>query len=250
LIWSKISGVMRALILPLLLLGMTSGQDNHALKVNFVFPDGFTGSALMSYARHDEGAAIFRHHFGVPLQPGASFVEIPATADRFRAQVWAAGCKVQRFDVPVEKSDIELQFVCNPLKTIPLYGRVKGVEVGSSTKISVFFTTDRACFWLDRPIGKYDENQRFIGCGMQPSWRVGTTYPAADGTFMLEVPDFSSDPIAAGEELNFDISGLNDIFMLEPQPAKGIRTTTLSIGIAPAYPEITFLAVPLKDFSR
>ena len=62
----------------------------------------------------------------------------------------------------------------------------------------------------------------------------------------------ASDPIVSSDstaELEFQISGLNGYFILQPQPSKGIETKTMSIVVAPAYPaEVTFLAVPLSDF--
>jgi hypothetical protein len=247
-----ILGMIRELIVPLLLIGAMSAQDGQALKVRIVFPKGLSEKTSMTYGLHDAVPANSHRYLGVSLHAGHTFVEIPATTDRFRALVWAPGCKMKHFDVPVEKSDVELQFACDPLNTVPFYGRVKGVEVGDSAIISVSYMAVGTCMWLDGWTAA-SKGMFCCSCGGPQIWEIATAAVAPDGTFKMELPDFGDDPIVSGDssaELEFRISGLQGYFILQPQPSKGIETKAVSIGVAPSYPAgVTFLAVPFKDFS-
>jgi|HubBroStandDraft_4_1064222.scaffolds.fasta_scaffold03035_5 hypothetical protein len=241
-----ILGMIRQLIVPVMLIGAMSTQDSQVLKVRVIFPEGVTDKASMTYGLHDAIPANSHRYLGVSLRAGHSFVEIPATTERFRALVWAPGCRMKHFDVPVEKSDVELQFACEPLNTVPFYGRVKGVEIGDSANISVSYMAVGTCMWLD---GWTAASKKMFccSCGGPQIWGIATAAVAADGAFKVELPDFGNDPIVSGDssaELEFRISGLKGNFILQPQPVKGIETKAVSIGVAPSYPaEVTFLAV-------
>ncbi len=229
-----------------------SAQDGQALKIKIVFPEGLTEKASMTYLRRDEEQGHSRRYYGVSFHADRSFVEVPPTTERFTAMVWAPGCKMKHFDAPVEKSDVTLQFACDPLGTVPFYGRVTGVEVGDSAKISVSYAAVGSCMWLDDPDAK--KNMFCCSCGGPQIWRIASAAVAPDGTFKMELPDFGADPIISADssaELEFRISGLKGNFILQPQPAKGIETKAVSIRVAPSYPaEVTFLAVSFKDFFR
>ena len=244
-----ILSMMRGYLVPLLLVGAISSQDSQSLKVRIAFPEGLAEKASMTYLRRDAVEGNSRQYLGVTFHGDHSFVDVPATTERFRALVWAPGCKMKHFDVAVNKSDTELQFACDPLNTVPFHGRVKGVEVGDSAKISVSYTAVGTCMWLQDP----DAKEKIAGgCGGPQIWRIGSAAVSSDGTFKMELPDFGADPIASSDgsaELQFRISGLKDNFILQPQPVKGMETKAISIGVAPSYPaEVTFLAVSLKDF--
>jgi hypothetical protein len=108
------------------------------------------------------------------------------------------------------------------------------------------------CIWLDDPDGK--KTSFCCNCGGPQIWRIASAAVAPDGTFKMELPDFSTDPIVSGDEsaeLEFRIGGLKEHFILQPQPPRGIETKATSIGVAPSYPsEVTFLAVSFKDFFK
>jgi hypothetical protein len=244
--------MIRQAIFPLLLVGAMSAQDGQTLRIGIVFPEGLTEKASMTYLRRDAVPGNGRRYFGVTFHADHSFVEVPATTERFTALVWAPGCKMKHFDVPVEKSNITLQFACDSLSTVPFHGRVKGMEVGDSAEISVSYTSMETCMWLDDPDGK---KTRFCcSCGGPQIWRIASAAVAPDGTFKMELPDFGADPIVSGDEsaeLEFRIGGLKDYCILQPQAAKGIETKAASIVVAPSYPsEVTFLAVTFKDIFR
>jgi hypothetical protein len=97
-------------------------------KVRIVLPEGVDPEKV--YVRYGLRRPSGTYSSQVARMPagGASF-EIPAPTDRFKALVWAPGCNIKEFDVPVEKADIELQFACDPLKTVTLRGRVKYVDI-------------------------------------------------------------------------------------------------------------------------
>jgi hypothetical protein len=103
----------------------------------------------MTYALH--GPTGGHGYAGVSGASSASPFEIPAmlqgkAVDRFKAVVWAPGCKMKEFDVAVGTSDINLQFVCDPLKTIPFSGRVKSVDNLGSATISADYMGLGICF--------------------------------------------------------------------------------------------------------
>jgi hypothetical protein len=245
-----ILGMIRAFIVASLLIGAMSAQTGQPLKVTFRFPEDVSDKAFIAYSRHEAERSNSHIYVGVTVHADHPSVEIPATTQRFRAQMWIPGCKMERFDVPVEKLDIELRFVCDPLKTVPFNGRIKGVEVGYSAKISVSYMSMGTCLWLNGWNGKGG----YVADCMGPQiWGIASTSVAPDGTFKMQMPDLKADPIVAddgGAELEFRISGLQGYFVLNPQPSKGIEARTLSISVSPSYPaEVTFLAVPLNDLS-
>jgi hypothetical protein len=128
-------GMVRQVIFPLLLVGAMSAQGSQSLRIGIVFPEGLTEKASMTYLRRDAVPGNGHRYYGVTFHAHHSFVEVPATTDRFTALVSAPGCKMKHFDVPVEKSNITLQFACDSLSTVPFRGRVKGVEIGNSAEI-------------------------------------------------------------------------------------------------------------------
>ena len=245
-------GMIRQVIIPFLLVGAMSVQGSQSLRIGIVFPEGLTEKASMTYLRRDAVPGNGHRYYGVTFHADHSFVEVPATTERFTALVWAPGCKMKHFDVPVEKSNITLQFACDSLGTVPFHGRVKGVEIGNSAEISVSYTSMETCMWLDDPDGK--KTSFCCNCGGPQIWRIASAAVAPDGTFKMELPDFSADPIVSGDEsaeLEFRIGGLKDYFILQPQPPKGIETKATSIGVASSYPsEVTFSAVSFKNFFK
>ena len=122
-------GWLRAL---LLLVVAMSAQEIQKPKIKIVFPEGHSERASMTYAMHIPSGGS-NSHFGMSMPSGDSFFEIRAATDRFKALVWAPGCEMKMFDVPIDKADTELEFVCDSLKTVTFFGRVKSVNIGEST---------------------------------------------------------------------------------------------------------------------
>jgi hypothetical protein len=237
----------RLLILPLLLIGTASAQDIHIKKVAFSFSKAHWEKASVAYGLHDAERNRWSAHSGNLMPAGHSFLEIPATTDRFKAFVWTPGCKVKQFDVRVERSEIELQFVCEPLSNITFLGRVKGTDVGGTT-ISVSYGGMKACRWIEDQMGPV----WFVDCLGYQIVGIATAAVATDGRFKMGIPNFSADPTISGDsssELAFGIHGLKGVFILQPEPSKGVLTKADSIEVGPPYPgEVTFLAVPFENF--
>lgn len=214
-----IFSMIRSCMAALLLTAAISAQDSHAPKVRIVFPEGVQSKkASMTYGLH--GPTGGHSYVGVSGASGASPFEVAAmvqgkAVDRFRAVVWAPGCKMKEFDVAVGTADIELQFVCDPLKTIPFSGLVKSVDNLGSATISADYMGLGTCIWMaackSRCVG---------GCLGPQIVGIATAEVAADGTFKMELPDFSDDPFVADDltaEIEFRLHGVPNVSPLLPQ---------------------------------
>lgn len=147
-----------------------------------------------------------RRSFNVPKPSGSSSYEIEAvvhgnTVNRFKALVWAPGCKMKEFDVSVGTSNVELPFACEALKTVTLVGRVQQVDLGGKLgTISVAYDTAGPCLFLSTCT-----NGCFFDCVGPTIPKIATGQLKLDGTFEIELPDFSADQIASGfRDAGFD----------------------------------------------
>ncbi len=239
--------MIRKFMLPVMLSGAMWAQVSQVPKIKIAFPEGHIEKAWVTYGLHGPAENNWHVNYGASMQAGHTSFEIQAQTDRIKVLGWAPGCEMKQFDVTVEKSDVQLQFICDPLKTVLFHGRVKGIDVGNTARIAVDYQSSEILFWFHE--GK---EGLWVGSSHVPGIRkIADAAIAPDGTFNLELPDFSADPIVSDystAEFEFYISGLKDRYLLRPQPAKGIETNAISIGIARSYPEVTFLAVPLNDF--
>jgi hypothetical protein len=178
------------------------------------------------------------------MPAGGAYFEIPAPTDRFKALVWTPGCKIREFDVPVEKTDIELQFACDPLKTVTLRGRVRYVDIIGPMRLSVDYMGMIACFWADETM-----QWRFISCSGLDIKGVATAEVAPDGSFEIELPDFNNDPVAshANRDLYFWLSGIKEVPpLLVPE-----SSPTNTFKFAASYPvEVIFVPVDFEDSPR
>lgn len=200
---------MAAVGTSLLLAATIWAQNVQVPKVRIFFTDGDFEKASMTYGLHEFTDGYYRH-YGVSIAPGASFFEIAAVppdghlVDRFKALVWAPGCKMKQFDVTVGISDTDLQFACDALRRVPFIGRVKSGNQSGSATISAEYTSMATCLWMDACT-----NRCSFHCGGPQIVYIATADVAADGTFQMELPDFSADPIAsddpsAGLEFRFN----------------------------------------------
>jgi hypothetical protein len=238
--------MIRHFAIALLMIGAISGQATKVPKIRIVFPQSYAEKAAsIAYGFHDPANDDWELFNRVSPQSDYSFPEIPARADRLKALVWASGCQMKHFDVPVDKPDLELQFTCDPLKTVPFQGRVLGVKVGEGERISVAYVSLETLFWF------YDWKQSFGSSDAPEMPEIATAPVSPDGTFKMQLPDLSVDPIASRESwawLEFRITGAKHHQTLRPQVAKGIGTRGGEIKVAPSYPvEVTFLTASHRD---
>ncbi len=122
-------------------------------------------------------------------QPNAHSYFIDASlegkaATEIKIVVYAAGCKIQTFDVLLSKtSNVTKDFVCDALPTVTLSGQVIPSELvrGKNTVLSITYMAE----WVDDFFGIMD--------GAVFHFEIASLRPRADGTFEVEVPDFTTD---------------------------------------------------------
>lgn len=235
--------VIRTCIVALLLTAAMLAQDLPAPKVRMVLTGGIHSEKVyVRYGLHQPSGYYSSHAATMPA--GVSSIEIPALTDRFKALVWAPGCKIKEFDAPIGKSDIELQYACDPLKTVTLRGRVKSVESIGPMSLSVDYMGMTACHWADAtPFA------RFYSCSGLDIKGVATAEVAPDGSFKIELPDFCNDPIAshASHELALWLRGIKEVppFLV---PESSPRN---SFEFAASYPdEVIFVLLDSEDSLR
>jgi hypothetical protein len=172
------------------------------------------------------GAHGGNRSFDVP-KPSRSYYEIwAALGDQVRILVWAPGCKMKEFDLQFSGSNGEPQFTCDSLRNVTLVGRVQQVDLGGrSGTISVAYDALWPCLFLTYC------KERF--CEVSCAWQgipIGDANVEANGTFRIELPDFSADPIASDGEFSFFVR-------------TGKRSVSMrGLGIAPSYPSDLTLA--------
>jgi hypothetical protein len=239
---SMIFGMIRSCMAALSLAAVMLAQVTPVPKVRIAFPGGVQSEKV--YVRYGLRKPRGTYSSQVARMPaGGSSVEIPAPTDRFKALIWTPGCKIKEFDVPIEKSDIELQFACDPLKTVTLRGRVKSVDIIGPMMLSVDYSGMIACSWEDAT-----ELERIGSCSGLDIKGVATAEVAPDGSFKIELPDFDNDPIVshAYRELDFWLSGIKGMPFLVPE-----SSPTNSFKVAASYPaEVIFVPLDFKDSPR
>jgi hypothetical protein len=234
-----ILGMIRSCMTALSLAAVMLAQATPVPKVRIAFPGGVRSEKV--YVRYGLRKPRGSYSSQVARMPaGASSIEIPAPTDRFKALVWAPGCKMKEFDVPVENSDIELQFACDPLKTVTLRGRVKSVDIIGPMRLSVDYSGMIACLWRDD-----SKSEWLVSCSGLDIAGIATAEVAPDGSFKIELPDFSNDPIVsyADRELDFWLSGIKGLPFLVPE-----SSPTSTFKVAASYPtEVIFVPLDFKD---
>jgi hypothetical protein len=171
-------------------------------------------------------------------KPGSQLIEIVAAgegkrADGMKMLVWAPGCKIQTFDIPIrESADVYESFVCSPLPSITLVGQIKNAHMDGKKPAEV--RVDYLALWACSFFGLVD-------C-MVPQASVGTAIPDPQGIFEIDVPDFSADPISSdsdrGAEFQLalrEVKTWNLIAFLEPE-LETLRTRSRALKIVPSYP--------------
>lgn len=205
------------------------------------------GASLTFGLHHPTGG--FSKTFGMKMPAGESHFEIPTvtadgiTGDRFKALVWAPGCKMQEFDEMVLPVDTELQFRCDKQKTLKFSGRVKS---GGPGVLSVEYMAMGTCLWMDDC-----SKGCLLHCGGPQITDIAGADVAVDGTFTLELPDFSadsfvSDDASAGFEFRF-----NQFTLLKPESAFLRSVDDHLLKIMASYPtEVSFLSLDWSHGQR
>jgi hypothetical protein len=236
---SMIFGMIRSCMVELFLSGAMLAQGTPGPKVRIVLPQAVDSKMVyVRYGLRQPGGTYPSHVARMPA--GVSSFEIPAPTDRFKALIWAPGCKIKEFDIPIENSDVELQFACDPLKRVTLRGRVKYVDIIGPMTLSVDYSGMIACLWADAC-----KKGCIVSCSGLDVSRVATAEVAPDGSFEIELPDFNNDPIVSGSsrELDFWLSGVKGMPFLVPESSPGS-----TFKVAASYPdEVIFVPLDFKD---
>lgn len=235
-----IFGMIRSCIIPFLFSAAIAAQDSPAAKVRIVLPDGLQAEKVSVRYGLRLPSGYYSSHVA-RVSSGASSVDIPAPTDHFKALVWAPGCKIEEFDAPIGKSDIELHYACDPLKTLTLRGRVNSIHIVGPMTLSVDYEGMIACTWADATM-----KERLFSCSGLDISKVATAEVSPDGSFEVELPDFNNDPVAshASHELALWLRGIKEmppLLMPESSPRNSFK-------FAASYPdEVIFVPLGSDD---
>ncbi len=170
--------------------------------------------------------------------PGQTAYEIEASvggepAKSIKVLVYAPGCSFRTFELELTKiSNSTGRFFCEPLPQIEITGKIPSNLIRNEhTELNVRLIA----FWGNRFFGVSD--------GPVTEFQLATTSPDPDGSFRVDITDFSADKIASsyqeGSSLNFllrDSKTLNLIaFNLTPEDAE-YQSEIHGLRILPSYP--------------
>jgi hypothetical protein len=121
------------------------------------------------------------------------------------------------------------EYSCVPLSNVILAGNAPKKLLTPGTEVALVYVADWAC--------------NFFGLNdcMIPTILLPTIRPNTDGSFRIELPDFSSDPIASqsfgGAVWQVHLREKNSVTPLQPQNLS-FRAFANGLRIASSYPEI------------
>lgn len=144
---------------------------------------------------------VIRYVLGGPFGAHGDYVRPMAHADSYliptsvegkpgesiQMVAWAPGCETRTFTVELrQRAYNELPFECTILPMVTLTGHIHPVDLirGKPSEVAIWYLAEWEC--------------KFFGWAdcMVPQFEVATARPDAYGFFEVELPDFSSDPIA------------------------------------------------------
>ena len=170
---------------------------------------------------------------------GVGFYEIPTSADgrvadEIKIIVYAPGCEIQTYDIPLEDdSRIEQEFECTLANTVVLSGQIVPMDLVQDKNAELIVTY--MAYWANDYFGIVD--------GIVPEFTLANVSPQQYGTFQVELPLFSADSARhspyIGADLQFrlrDSVTWNPIAHdLEPEVPE-FKSVDHNVPIRPAYP--------------
>jgi hypothetical protein len=219
-----------------LLAAIVSAQTALGPQVRVRFPDPGKQRVAAQY--------MFRKTDGSYLQMGGAGGQISGSlmipmladqpTDRVKARVWTLGCAVKAFDIALAGADVEVQFVCDPEKTVPFRGRVAGPP--GSSAIAAQYSSKCTSIWIE---------QRENGPCALPIF-AATAKLESDGSFAIDLPDFKDDPILSSDSsavFKFLVRMADGNWrMVNPEGSKDP-----SIAVASSYPDDVTFVVPANS---
>src|SRR5262249_24637842 len=164
------------------------------------------------------------------------------SARSFKAIAYAPGCQFVTIDVgDLAASKRLAEFQCHKLPTTQLTGRVNVSGFGGrELKVEVLYQID----WAGQFYGLHSVS-------VSPLFLTKADV-GSDGSFDLEVPDFSADPIwqslSHNSTLSFSISYMQDGARIAMPLQPSSLSTGAKLKVAATYPEIEF-SIQRQDVS-
>lgn len=210
-------------------------------KGGFIGLDGPVGKVRRLPVPHISGQG----HFVAPANAPA-FYEIDGVLDgerveRFQALAWAPGCNMTSFDVQEIGGDLEEHFTCVTQKRIAVAGRIQGVDLKARPEtVWVSYYGGPSCFTFHL----CDKGGCAVSCAGIAILDMESAAVASDGSFTIEVPDFSDDPVASFGAIGFLFSvgqSREHRVWLQPE-SPDLRSFSGHLKLAPTYPtSVVFL---------
>lgn len=223
----------------------TTNPSNQLQTVSIVLPKGTKSETVQ--IRYMLSGPFGGYASYVDSKPDLRSYEINGAvqgqaAQTIRILVYASGCRFQTLVLAFSgKKSREEQFVCRPLPTIKLKGRVP-VELvkNENAELVAVYTA----YWAQDFFG--------IADGFVTQLQVAKAKPDSHGSFEIEIPDFAADMHSSSFEPSASLGlGLRDSRTLNPiarnlEPElPEFRTQTNTLRIEPTYPSgMRFLPTP------
>lgn len=150
-------------------------------------------------------------------------------ADAIKLLMWVPGCRMAAFAIYFAKRESEQRsYSCVPLSNVILIGWVPKELLTPGTEVEFAYLANWAC--------------NFFGLNdcMIPTILLPRIRPDSDGSFQIQLPDFSSDPIASqsvgGAAWQVFLREKNGVTLLRPK-SPAFRTFANGLGFTSTYPE-------------
>jgi hypothetical protein len=212
------------------------GVPSETVNITYALEDSFGSHGAQVRAKPNRTAYSLLFEVGM------------TEAARIRAVIWAPGCAVSTYDIAIPGPHPRpIAYQCVLLPATTLTGQIRSVSLisGRPYELAISYSASWQCQFF----GWFD-------C-MVPQLPIATVAPAADGTFRVELPDFSRDPVIAkfkdpnGRIGNFqlllrDPETLNHIAELKPE-ADDLSVPGGGLKALSAYPpDIVFKTVKAR----
>jgi hypothetical protein len=126
------------------------------------------------------------HSYEIP-----TMVDGKAAATEIRMIVYASGCEIQQFVLPLaEHSGVSKEFPCQRVKTVKLSGKIvpSALVRNNNAELAVTYLA----YWAHGFCG--------ISDGFVTEFHLATVSPDADGMFQVDLPYFSADLEASSQQ--------------------------------------------------
>lgn len=195
------------------------------VQVRYLYSGGFGGHRSSMASATDDNQIVIK-----PVVEDAS----PKT---LRLVAFAPGCQFVTISVDDLSANRQGQFQCRPLSTLQFNGRVDVSALGrTGLKVEVLYS----CDWCPRFLG--------MGNGALSPMTIARADVGSDGTFLVDLPDFSADPLWS----TFSNSASLLFYARDGQSGEPVASLLAqsalsksgSFPVAASYPEVEFKIQP------